>query len=70
MLEDKSWVLHVIDTLTRYSGVISVKSKESREIVDKLFQIWICIFGRPNKFISDNGGEFINHEFSSMCELL
>jgi hypothetical protein len=69
-LEDKSLILHVIDTLSRYSGVISVKSKEAREIVDKLFQIWISIFGRPNKFISDNGGEFINDEFNSMCEHL
>ena len=64
MLEDKSWILHAIDTLTRYSGIISVKSKEAKEIVDKLFQIWISIFGRPNKFISDNGGEFVNEDLT------
>ena len=30
MLEDKSWILHAIDTLTRYSGIISVKSKRGK----------------------------------------
>ena len=66
-LSDKSLILHAVDTLTRYSGVVPIKSKSANEIVEKLFQIWISIFGRPAKFISDNGGEFINHEFMELC---
>ena len=68
MLEDKTWILHAIDTLTRYSGVVPVRSKAAKEIVEKLFRIWISIFGRPNKFITDNGGEFINNDFTEMCQ--
>ena len=30
--------------------------------------MWICIYGSPIKFMSDNGGEFANAEFLSLCE--
>ena len=69
-LEDKSLILHVIDTLTRYSSAVTVNSKKAEEIISKLFTYWISVFGRPSQFISDNGGEFINDEFTSMCEHL
>ncbi len=69
-LDDKSLILHAIDTLTRYSCVVAVISKKPEEIISKLFTHWISVFGRPSQFISDNGGEFINEEFTSLCEHL
>ena len=68
-LECGKLILHVIDTVTRYAMAIEVKSKESGEILTKLFRIWISVFGRPDQFLSDNGGEFVNQEFNEMCEL-
>lgn len=68
MLDDKSWVLHIIDVLTRYSSVCSVKNKSAGEIVSKIFRFWISIFGKPNKIYSDNGGEFVNRDLHELCE--
>ena len=67
-LDSGALILHVIDTVTRYAMAIEVKSKESGEILTKLFRIWISVFGRPDQFLSDNVGEFVNQEFNEMCE--
>ena len=67
-LDSGALILHAIDTVTRYAMAIEVKSKESGEILTKLFRIWISVFGRPDQFLSDNGGEFVNQEFNEMCE--
>ena len=67
---DADIVLHIIDTLTRYSIATKVNSKKAAEILTHIMKCWIAIFGKPNEFISDNGGEFINDEFTSMCEHL
>ena len=63
-------ILHLIDTLTRYSAAVVLKNKQPKEILDKIFLHWISIFGRPQKIIRDNGGEFANEKFRSMAESL
>ena len=63
-------ILHIIDTLTRYSTAVALKNKQPKEIIDKIFLHWISIFGRPQKIISDNGGEFANQEFRLMAEAM
>ena len=42
--------------------------QKEEEIVKRIFQIWISIFGSAKKFLVDNGGEFDNDEFRSLCE--
>ena len=32
-------------------------------IVDKLLKVWFKIFGYPETFLVDNGGEFDNEDF-------
>ena len=32
--------------------------------------MWIAYFGYPRKFLSDNGGEFINNSYQEMNEKL
>ena len=61
-------VLHLIDVFTRYSASTVVRNKNPKVILDSIFKIWISIFGTPEMFISDNGGEFANYEFTSMGE--
>ena len=61
-------ILHLIDHLSRYSAAAIINSKRPDEIVNKIFQIWISVFGPPSKFFSDNGGEFNNEKFREMCE--
>ena len=42
-------------------------STSPEEIIEKFFVIWIGIFGPPQKFFSDNGGEFIGDKTIAMC---
>ena len=70
MLSNGVWFLHCIDAVTRFSVAITIKSKAKGEIIENLFRIWISIFGAPEKYFSDNGGEFNNYDFQSMCENL
>ena len=69
-LESGDTILHMIDCVTRYAMAISVKSKTATEILEKVFRVWISVFGRPGQFLTDNGGEFVNEEFNEMCQLL
>ena len=65
-----TWIVHFIDTVTRFSVASRIENKSAEEILTKTFQNWIAILGRPTKFMSDNGGEFVNTEFNNMCSLL
>ena len=63
-------ILHLIDNATKFSSAAVLKSKRKEEIVEKLFQHWIQIFGSPDNFLSDNGGEFNNDLMRELGELL
>lgn len=62
------WFLHLIDHFTRYSASCVIKTKKKEEIVKRIFEVWIRHFGPAKKFLTDNGGEFCNDEFISLCE--
>ena len=64
------WILHMIDTVTRFSVASPISNKTADEILTKVFMKWIAIFGRPLEFMTDNGGEFVNEKFNDMCALL
>ena len=70
MLTCGLWILHIIDTVTRFSIATPVNNKTADEILTKVFMKWIAIFGRPLEFMTDNGGEFVNDKFNDMCALL
>lgn len=61
-------VLHMVDHLTRYSSACIISNKKKETIVRALFDYWIRIFGCPHKFLSDNGGEFVNKDVIDMAE--
>ena len=64
----KIWFLHLVDHATRYSASCVIYTKRKEEIIKKIFKIWISIFGSAKRFLVDNGGEFNNDEFRSLCE--
>ena len=47
-----------------------VHTKHQDEIIRQIYRIWISYFGCPEKFLSDNGGEFANKSFTEMCAKL
>ena len=65
--EDK-YFLVMVDMATRYCNACVINKKTPRIIVDAVMRHWIALFGAPRKFLTDNGGEFNNEEFRSMCE--
>ena len=65
----KLWILHMVDSATRYTTATLITSKSKEVIVKKIFQIWLAYFGAPLKFHSDCGGEFSNEVFKEMNEL-
>ena len=58
--QNKSLILHIIDSATKYSAACLISSKHQDVIVGCLFRIWFTYFGFPRKFLTDNGGEFSN----------
>ena len=62
------WFLHLVDHATRYSSSCIIYTKKKDEIVRKLFQHQVTIFGVSNKYLVDNGGEFANREFITYCK--
>ena len=63
-------ILHAIDHLTRFSAAAVCKSKEATVILKNLVKCWISIFGPPEKFMVDNGGEFANQKFLELAEAM
>ncbi len=62
------YLLHMIDHLTRYSAACLIKNKKKETIIKGVMDHWIKVFGCPKYFLSDNGGEFVNHDFIDMAE--
>ena len=62
------WILHLIDTFTKYSADCVVKSKDKDVIVEAIFKIRISYFGRPKRFYADNCGEFNSDVYRDTCE--
>ena len=69
-IHNESWILHLIDSATRYSAASLVFSKRQDEIIRNVYLMWISYFGAPLKFLSDNGGEFSNDQYREMNEKL
>src|ERR1044072_409318 len=65
---ESSRFLVMLDLGTGYCQASWVKSKEPKEIVGKILERWISIFGAPERIMSDNGLEFQNEEVKLMCE--
>ena len=63
-------LIHLIDHATRcYSACGQISSKRPETVVKAMFSLLITIFGPPQKFFSDNGGELINQELHDLCEV-
>ena len=66
----KSWILHMIDSASRYSAARIIKSKDKDTVIKQIFQMWFAYFGRPGTLMSDNGSEFSNKVYTEASEKL
>ena len=67
--EQGVWILHLIDLFSRYSVACVRRSKKQDVMIHAIMKRWISYFGKPRRFLADNGGEFLNEEFKKMCEM-
>ena len=67
--QDGIWLLHLIDHATRYRAYRVIRSERIEVVIEGVFKIWM-LFGTAGKFLVDNGGEFDNNDYRSMCENL
>ena len=64
------YILYMIDHFTRYQVATVIRSKEPETIVNALTLKWIPIFGKVDRILSDNGGEFCNEEMREVSSAL
>ena len=62
------WLLHMIDLCTRLSSAKRIPNKKPETIIKAIFEIWLQVWGSPEKFLVDNGGEFANSHFVDLAE--
>ena len=67
--EQGTWILHLIDLFSRYSTASVRRSEKQSAMIDAVLKTWISYFGRPKRFLADNGGELLNEEYKGMCEM-
>ena len=61
-------ILHLVDHVSRLSAGCRIPSKQPEVVIKGIFKSWIQHRGSPQKFLTDNGGEFMNEQFLNMCE--
>ena len=65
------YILYGVDMFSSLVFAVFLKTKTSKEVVDKVFTFFAasgsCI---PKKFYSDNGKEFCSEIFKEMCEMM
>ena len=66
--EPNVYLLHVIDHFTRLSAGAVIRNKKPETVIRELFRNWIQIYGAPEAFLTDNGGEFNNSAFRELGE--
>lgn len=63
----KRYVLGLVDGFTKYVRLFATKTMNAMETIGYI-KIYFQQFGRPNKIITDRGGNYNSHEFSSFMK--
>ena len=61
-------ILHMIDSATRLSSCTILSSKSADQVMNGIMRYWISLYGAPQKYHTDNGGEFCNELIQEMAE--
>ena len=68
--QGKKFVLCLTDAFTKYAVMLAIDNKEAVTVAKAIFDHWICKFGTPLEFVSDNGKEFCNNLAKELYALL
>jgi hypothetical protein len=53
--QGKKFVLCLTDTCRKYAVMVTIDNKEASTVAKHIFDNWICKYGTPLEFVSDNG---------------
>ena len=68
--QGKKYVLCLTDAFTKYAVMLAIDNKEAPTVAKNIFENWVCKFGTPLEFVSDNGREFCNNFAKELYALL
>lgn len=64
------YAIVAIDLFTRFVELGALRSKDAGTVAGWFGRDFISRYGAPEKLISDQGSEFISHDFNSICDTL
>jgi Integrase zinc binding domain/Integrase core domain len=64
------YILTIQDELTKFIENVPLRNKEAENVAKGLVNEFILKYGIPNKITSDQGTEFMNKVFESICTML
>ena len=67
---DSKIILHLVDHCTQLSASSFIPNKNPDTILTFIFKIWVSVYGAPETFLTDNGGEFAKAKLIEMAESL
>ena len=68
--EKKSILCHLIDEFSRLCSGGIIQNKKLEEVMKCIIENWICKYGKPQKILHDNGGEFVNKKVLKFLDSL
>ena len=54
------YILTALDVFTRWVIAIPLRTKKAKDVADAIFTHILCVHGRPDHIITDEGTEFVN----------
>ncbi len=65
-----TYCLVMVDAFTKWGVAVPILSKEGGEVAEAIYKKWICNYGIPYEFYSDQGKEFCNDLNARILERL
>src|SRR5690606_3961736 len=63
----RMYMLAVTDYFTKWIEAEAFHQVRDREVKNFIWKNVICRFGVPKEIVTDNGSQFISHEFQDFC---
>ena len=68
--EGHKYLVVLVDAFSRAVELVPIKSKEADIVSEAIVTGWVCRYGCPESFCSDQGKEFVNDIHSNLCKQL
>jgi len=67
---DKKYIMTLTDSFSKMVELVALPDKSAPTIAKAFFERWICRYGAPLQFVSDQGREFTNSVLQALCDLM